>query len=273
MSYPLDLNATREPVVTEHTRNDSDEKWLLVLPGGVFYTKDLIVRNKANGKELHPLVDYRALELNKEATMRSGGKETASLLYIAANVKNIVVSRRVVGGEFSVLNSDLLKVINQKTIDELAANSWGQVVGKPNQYQVDKHKHINSDIYGFEHAIYLMDQIAQAINTGDSGAFGMIYQYIDRLKAELQTKINNDFNQANGQINTLKLVSKLPVGTIVTFSNSTNPATAFGYGRWRRLENTLLYATADNKLGQKKRVGEGTTYDMTGFAMWELTAH
>lgn len=272
MSYPLDLNAVNPPITTEHERPVDEEKWFLVLPGGVFYTKDLVVRNAVTGKELHPVIDYRALEINKEATMRSGGKETASLLYIVSNVNNIVVTRRVVGGEFSILNSDLLKIINEKTIDSLSANSWGQVIGKPDTYPIDSHKHIDTDVYGFEHAIFLMEQIASAISTGDSNAFGMFYQYIDRLKSELTDKITSDYNRTKQQIETIKLVSKLPVGTIVTFSNSTNPAIAFGYGQWRRIENTLLIATADEKLGQKKRVGEGTTYDMTGFAMWELVS-
>lgn len=275
MAYALDLLATNPAnfITTNFTRDTVDGPWFFVMPGGVFYTKDLSVTNVFTGKLMTPMTQYVALELNKDATMASN-KETCTIILIKdASVNEVSIKRRVVGGVYSTIGSDLESIITEDDLTALKSTAWAQIVGKPYQYPFDPHKHYEEDIYGLEHVIYLLDEIRKAIQSGDSKAFGMFYQYVDQLSATIRTEVQDKIDALENEIEQLRGSVKREPGFIVIYTNNTNPRDDFKYGTWRRLEDTLLYAVgANGDLGIRKKVGEGTDHLMTGFVMWELVS-
>lgn len=274
MSYPLDLNATLATnyETTVKQRDAVGDRWFFVLPGGVFYTKDLIVKNTLNNQQLEPNTQFRALHLNKKATIDSGGKETATIIVIIdAVVAEVEIKHRVVGGEFETIGTDLDEIITDEDLADLSATAWGQVLGEPYQYPFDPHMHYDDEIYGLEHVIYLLNSIADGVTMGDGGAFGMFYQYIDKQIAELNQTIDGRIEQVTQRLDSIDENRKLKPGAIVIFTNNTNPAVAYQYGTWQRLNNTMLYGvTNDANLGEIKKVGEGVDYLMSGVYFWEL---
>lgn len=276
MDYLKDLTGfSPANLVKDHyTRPTDRATWFFVPSHGVFYTKDLVVRNIVTNDILAPLAQYRVLEINKEATLESGGLETATIILINdPTVFQVEVTRQVVGGEYAVIGTDLESIINENDLQALSATSWGQVVGKPYQFTPQAHTHAQEQLYGFEHVVYLLNEIADATRNGDSGMYGAIHQYIDLAIAQAKTQIEDQLNRLNRSIDQFKIDAKLKVGQIVIFNNATDPATAFGYGQWKRLENTVIYAASSNAdLGEIAYVGQGEDVAMTGFACWMLIA-
>lgn len=271
--YALDLTANLAINYITDVYRRGTGTWIFVPIAGAFYTKDLIVTNTINGRQLEPQTQYRALHVQKEAIELSAKEVCCVLIILDPAINEVSVKRRVVGGKFQHVGSDLEQIITEEEINNINSSSWGQVIGNPVQYPFDPHKHYEEDIYGLEHVIYLLSETVQVIGTGDKQAFGMFYQYIDKqftlLKAETDTKLQ----QMEDIVNGIESNRKWKPGVIVAMSNNTNPSVAFGYGTWRKLTNTLLYGVnlgAD--LGQRKKVGEGSDYLMTGIFYWELVS-
>ena len=271
MAYALDLTASvpANYITTTHIRGDGP--WLFVPTGGAFYTKDLVVTNTLSNQQLEPQTQYRALHVNKDAIMASGKEVCCVIMILDSSINEVKIQRRVVGGPYENVGSTLDQIITDADLDNLNSTSWGQVIGEPYQYPFDPHQHYVEDIYGLEHVIYLIDEIAKAVSTGDKNVFGMIYQYIDKQFLVLQNDTDQKLNQLTTQLNQLDANRKWKPGVIVAMKNNTNPATAFGYGTWKKIPNTLLYGVSDDvNLGQLKKVGEGVDYLMTGIYYWEL---
>lgn len=276
MAYALDLTASLAAnyITGNFPREDVNGNWLLIMVGGVFYTKDLVVRNAINNAELRPGVDYNVLHLNKEATMMAGGKETSTIVHITlASVTEVKVTRRVVGGKFETIGSDIRQIITDTDLDELNSTAWGQILGAPYQYPFKNHPHWEDEVYGLGNVQQGLTFIAEAIRSGDERLFGMIYQYIDRLSQETSKRIEQELEVIKEETENIKESTQVVPGMVVFFKDAVHPKDRFKFGTWRRLpEDTFLWAVDDAKLGIRKKVGEGPDYVSTGFAGWELVS-
>lgn len=275
MAYTLDLTASLAVNYVETNYNRPKEgAWIFVLAGGAFYTKDLIVKNRFNGRELEPLTQYRALHTVSEAVLESGGKEVCAILVITdPNVMQISVKRRIVGGKYETIGSDLLNVVSEAKLSALDSTAWGQLVAKPEQFPAEIHTHYDKNVYGLETLIYVLDQIKSAITTGDKNLFGMFYQYIDRQFNSITTSNNQLIQQMQLEVDTLKNRSRFKPKEVVIFTDSSNPRDVFGYGVWRRLPDGLFMMTSNNAmLGKKKKIGEGPDYWGSYYAAWEYVS-
>lgn len=271
--YSLDLTASLAVNYITDTYRRIPGTWIFVPVAGAFYTKDLIVTNTINGRQLEPQTQYRALHVQKEAIDLSAKEVCCVLVILDPAVNEVSVKRRVVGGKFQLVGTDLEKIITDTEINNINSSTWGQVIGQPIQFPYDPHKHYLEDVYGFEHVVYLLDEIVQGIATGDKQAFGMIYQYIDKQFAVLREETDLKLGQLEEIVNNAESNRKWKPGVVVAMRNNTPPATAFGYGTWRKIPNTLLYGVnLDADLGSKKKVGEGPDYLMTGVYFWELVS-
>lgn len=273
-TYPLDLTANLAANYKEDIYvRPKEGVWMFVMEGGAFYTKDLVVRNQYDGRELLPLTQYRALHTVKNAVLDSGGKEVCAILVITDNsVTQVSVKRRIVGGsEFSVIGSDVQQVVTEAKLNALDSTSWGQIVGKPVQYPPEIHTHYDKEVYGLETSIVMMDRIAQAITTGDKNLFGMFYQYIDRQFKALTDSTSAELARLQTEVNTNRTAGRFQPNEIVVFTDNSNPKTVFGYGTWERLPEGVFMFTSDNsKLGKRKKLGEGPDYNGFFYAAWRF---
>ncbi len=274
MDYVLDLTATLAANYVETTFTRPREgAWFFAMPGGAFYTKDLIVRNTLDGSELEPLTQFRALHTVSAAVLESGGKEVVAVMAVVdATVNQVTIKRRIVGGPiYSVIGSDVQDIIDQSKLDALDSTAWGQVIGRPLQYPPEVHTHYDKDAYGFETAIYMLEKIREAITSGDGGVFGMFYQYIDRQITALNTRVNTTIAGLQQEVANLRQAGRFKQYDIVILSNNTHPRDHYGYGQWQRLPSGLFMMTSDpSKVGTIKKIGEGIDYTARNYVAWEF---
>lgn len=275
MAYNLDLSGASplNKVTSTITRKSITDKWFFVIPGGVFYTKDLVVVNTFSGAELKPLTQYRALHLNKDATMASGLETATVILVTDDTVSEVRITRQVVGGVYETIGTDIDQIVSEKDLNDLTASAWGQIIGKPTQYPFDPHMHYDEQVYGLEHVIYLLDEIVEAIRTGDKNMFGMFTQYIDRQSAALKSSVDQKLDTLIQTLNTTTENTKLGKGAVITMYTNENPATVYKYGTWQKLGETFLRGVAqDADLGGQKKLGEGPDYNVIGVYFWRLVS-
>ena len=261
----LAVNYVKEP----HTRPDGIDRWLIVPPGGAFYTKDLIVTDSFSGRELQPVTQYTVLELVTKA-VDATGKEVACIILIKdAQFTKVDVKQRYVGGEYQNYVVTAQQIIDQTKLDALNTTAWSQVVGKPLQFPPQLHDHWVDDAYGMEALQYTLQTIRSSVEAGDAAGFGMIYQYIDRIAKEAEARLTARLNEINQNLTTVKDGLKYEIGQIVAFSNNTNPNGVLP-GVWQRLPDGVLMFTTDNaQLGKVKKIGEGPDYFGKYYAAWQ----
>lgn len=273
MAYVLDLTASLAANYVENTYLRPQEGvWMFAMDGGAFYTKDLIVKNSFDGRELEPLTQYRSLHTVSAAVLQSGKEVNAVIVITDNTVNQISVKRRIVGGPiYSVIGSDVQAIIDQSKIDALDSTAWGQVIGEPRQYPPEMHTHYEEDVYGFESAIFVLNKIRDAISSGDSGVFGMFYQYIDRQIVALNTKVDTELANLQDRLTELQTAGRFKPSDIVIMANNTDPHDHYGYGQWQRLPTGLFMMTGDPaKVGTIKKIGEGIDYTAQNYAAWEF---
>lgn len=272
MAYALDLNATLSAnYVTQTVTRPATGVWIFVLEGGAFYTKDLVIRDTFSNRELTPLTQYRALETVPAAVIASGKEVLSALVITDPAVNEVVVSYRVVGGEYSVTGSTITNTLASMPVNDLNSTAWGQVLNKPNQYPPELHTHYDKEAYGFESATYMLGQIREAITTGDGNVLGMIYQLIDRRFAALTQSTNTQVNNLQTEVNKAKTEARFKPNDIYLSADGTHPNTKWGYGQWERLADGAIMMTSDNsKIGTTRQLGEGVSYDATFYAAWRF---
>lgn len=273
MAYVLDLTASLAAnyVETSYLR-PQEGVWMFAMDGGAFYTKDLIVKNAFDDRELEPLTQYRSLHTVSDAVLESGKEVNAVIVITDNTVNQITVKRRIVGGPiYSVIGTDVQAVIDQSKIDALDSTAWGQVIGEPRQYPPEMHTHYDKDVYGFESAIFVLSKIRDAIGNGDDGVFGMFYQYIDRQIVALNEKVDTVLGNLQQRVDEVRSAGRFKPHDIVILSINLNPRDHYGYGQWQRLPPGLLMLTGDPaKVGTIKKVGEGIDYTARNYAGWEF---
>jgi hypothetical protein len=271
VAYDLDLTASLPAnYVTSIYRRTAAGPWAIVLDGGAFYTKDLIVTDLFDGGEMTPIVQYRALHAISAAIIESGGKEVCGFILITDNsVSQVSIRRRIVGGpNYSTIGSDIQKIIDDNDLNSLDSSAWSQVINPPEQYPPEVHTHYKEDIYGFETATYILEKIKEAITLGDAALYGMIYQYIDRKFSTMQNNATDKLNALEQTIQAIADKPKFEANQIVFFTDATNPATLWG-GTWERIPDGLVMMTSDNSLiGTRKKIGEGPDYYGVYYAAW-----
>lgn len=272
MAYVLDLTASlpANKVTTKHLRTDPDH-WFLRPRGGAFFTRDLVVINNVGSTPLRPLLDYRVLNLEYKA-VRMSGKEVAQVIVILnAAVTNITITRRLIGGEFEPVGSDIDEIITDDDINALNSSTWGQIYNRPDSFPPNAHLQDLSDVFGMEQATYQLDEIRRLIGEGSPYGYGAITQYLEaeikRLEDSTAQRIKDLEDLAGGIAGSLRFGKNM----VVITTDNVNPAVTLKYGTWRRLSDTLLHSVQNlADIGTTTRIGEGQSYLMTGVAMWEL---
>lgn len=185
--YPLDLNANLSGNYVQnqtHTLSSGSGR-IIILSGGSFYTKDLVVKDASTNQVLIPVIDYRALELNAEASLQSG-KEVNSVLYISKpSVTAVSVSCRYIGGSYQNLNPEILSRLANVAPSQLVGVPWSSIIGAPNAFPPAQHTHLPDDWIGYDSMVSLLEQIRQAVMHGNEPGLQALIQYVLAQHAEV----------------------------------------------------------------------------------------
>lgn len=273
MAYPLDLTATSaiNLVTTQHLRAGAT-LWYFRPKGGSFFTKDFEVRNTVTNQLLQPHIHYRVLDLDNDASMESAKEVCKAIVVLESTISDIKITRRLIGGQYEPIGSDVDKLITDQQLNQLNSSSWGQIIGRPIAFAPDPHLHLDEQVYGFGHVTYLIDEIKNLIGSQAKQGFGTIYQYIDKLFLEKQNDILNQLAGIELTINNVGVARRFEKGQIIMLYVSTHPADLFGYGTWQQITNTFLYGVdIAAQLGQTFKIGSGVDYTATKVYFWWLT--
>lgn len=169
--YPLDLTAQNPSnrVANEPHVLGTANRRAIVPTYGPFYTRGLVVRNKATGVALTPKVQYQAFQLQPKPTKASGQTVCAAIVVTDLTVLEVEVDYQVVGGDYSTSIDAIEAAINALSLDDRPVK-WGQIIGKPDAYPPTSHLHDVGDIYGFEYEVAALYSIRDAILVGDQAS-------------------------------------------------------------------------------------------------------
>ena len=255
--YPLDLTGSlpANRVAGETRQIVHDEERYFIPAGGPFYTKSLKVWSQ--GQLLSPNIDYKALDLNRDATLASG-KEVCNVIYLSKSTTDFVFQYQVIGGEYLDLTKDVLSFIQNTPLNQIETLEWGSVLYKPTTFPPADHTHVLTDWRGYGEACALLAEMQNAIATTRHGAKTL-------LETEARFGIENTVEtwiQSNGTVHTEELYFK---------GDGNSPATQV------RLDQDKVYEVLDaryarNVMSPLSRVGiVGTTtlpiVADTGFAI------
>ena len=201
--YPLDLTGSlpANRVAGETRQIVHDEERYFIPAGGPFYTKSLKVWSQ--GQLLSPNIDYKALDLNRDATLASG-KEVCNVIYLSKSTTDFVFQYQVIGGEYLDLTKDVLSFIQNTPLNQIETLEWGSVLYKPTTFPPADHAHVLTDWRGYGEACALLAEMQNAIATTRHGAKTL-------LEAEARFGIENaaeTWIQSNGIVQTEELYVK-----------------------------------------------------------------
>ena len=176
-TYALDLTGAKasNKIAGEDKTISKDADRVFIPTGGPFYTKSLKVWSGTT--LLKPLVDYVALELNREGTVDSG-KEVCNVLYIKNAAKSFKLDYQVIGGQYADLTNELTALLNATPIDKLNVLTWGSILNKPTTFPPTAHTHYPYEWRGYTQVIHLLEQLRQVVVAGDAPSISTVYQYI-----------------------------------------------------------------------------------------------
>ena len=177
-TYALDLTGAKasNKIAGEVKTISKDADRVFIPTGGPFYTKTLKVWSGTT--LLKPLVDYVALELNREGTVDSG-KEVCNVLYIKNAANSFKLDYQVIGGQYADLTNELTALINATPIDKLNVLTWGSILNKPTTFPPTAHTHYPYEWRGYTQVIHLLEQLRQVVVAGDAASISSVYQYIE----------------------------------------------------------------------------------------------
>lgn len=166
-----------------HTITTNRKVRILVPMTKPYYTDSMVlIDNKAKrtlvrGVDWEPIDTHRFLQ---EAT----GKDVAGACAIVnqAVSNSLTISYQNVGAHQTFNNSNLREQLDYLLNDKRPV-PFAQIIGKPDGYNPNPHRHALGDIYGFEYFTNMLDEIRRAIELGLYPYLSDIMDYIDeRLK-------------------------------------------------------------------------------------------
>ena len=200
--YPLDptgLSPDNKVLSEEHTLSDRPIKAFATSYGG-FFTESVVVREKDSQRVLDKDVDYYCAELYDIPTARYG-KEICAIIVITDSsvASDITVDYQALGGPWCSSQDAIIQMIDSLNLDDRPVK-WGDIIGKPAEFNPAPHLTDAGDIYGFEYVVAALERVKQAILVGDDAAHDEIYKYVDTAIADLSTTVDTTYVKYNQDV-------------------------------------------------------------------------
>lgn len=261
VAYTLDLTGLSQANrVLNEIRDVSKEGHRIFVPAaGAFYTRQFEIRNSSNGQLLTPGTQYILLNMDRKATIQSGLNVCAVVYIRDMSVTSVTMTYQCVGGMYQNTQA----VIEDRLKDYLDGTTPADVVGSlarvPVQLPPQAHLHIGEKtVYGFNDMVTMLDNIRQAIITGDDGMIALIFQHIDMVVADAERRMTSRVNEATERVNQLNTQTEIGIGRFIFTDNPDNPNTYLGYGEWILNPNVFLYgANLDETPGDLVYIDSG----------------
>ena len=181
--YPLDLSGVASSnLITNETVTFTQESDRVFIPAaGNFYADGLVVRDAATNRILAPVVEYKALNLNSDASMASGLEVDTVLYVFNPAVNGVILQYQCVGGIYS--DASLIQEMLSSVPLPNPLINWGHIIGQPIQFPPSAHLHNIDEIYNLGGLANAVEAMRQAILAGDGPAFQAAYQYFNNILA------------------------------------------------------------------------------------------
>lgn len=146
---------------------------------GPYYTGSLVVYDHETGQQLIRQTQYRCAELLQDATINYGQELCALILIIDPSVSATVrIDYQVLGGLYQ---NDVTVLANlyEAVIHDDRPVDWQNVQDKPIAYPPTLHRHVLSDVYGWEPIVSALERLRSAVVLGNVPAFEALLDWVD----------------------------------------------------------------------------------------------
>lgn len=192
VKYPLDLSGVNPTnlVKQEYHELPLGKNRAFVTDYGAFFSESLRIIDQSTGVELIPRTQFKAVQLQEQATEKSG-KEVCSIIVIVdeAVSDKVLVTYQAIGGDFSYSVDSLRTMIENLDLDSRPV-AWGDLLGTPSSFPPSPHLHDAGDVYGFEYLVEAIEAIRHAIQIGNIGDIEALKTYIHSTYDEAVPKAN-----------------------------------------------------------------------------------
>lgn len=216
-AYPLDPTG-RNPAnrVEGELHTLAPKKVRAVIPRyGPYYTASLRVYDNDTGVPLQRNTQYRCVELLQDASMQYGQEICALILIVDSTVSaDIRIEYQVLGGYFTN-DVTVLSTLYEAVVNDTRPVDWENVEDKPLMYPPTMHRHVLSDVYGWEPIVSVLERIRSAIVLSNVPAFEALLDYVDEQIQAYYTKIDDAVAVSAGHaglVNNPHGVTKAQVG-------------------------------------------------------------
>lgn len=180
--YDLDLSGVNPSnrITNENHTFATPESRIFTPDGSPFFTDGLQIRRQPENTLLQPYTHYKALWLEKDATMATG-KDVCAVIWITdPTVNEVNLTYQAIGGPYTNNVAAIQAAIASLSLPDSNEVAWGRIIDQPVQYPPVEHLHHIRTVYGFQELISMLEALRIAIvNRGESGVISAIYQYID----------------------------------------------------------------------------------------------
>lgn len=206
--YPFDKTgkATTNYVPAETHSVDHELNRAWAPNGGAFYGDSLVMRNADTGAKLYLGKDYILLYPDTENTAKLGLPIYSLISVTNKAVVNISYDYQVVGGDISFSIPAIVKLLDDSLQDNRVV-MWDNIWGKPVTFQPAPHLHdASTELVGMEYMVLALEELSRVINQGDVASHDVLYDYINRVLAELhalEKKQQDDYDEHQRQLDAL----------------------------------------------------------------------
>lgn len=152
---------------------------------GPFYGQSVVVTWLPTNQVLVRNVDYELLYLHQEATVKTGIAVYAIVRIINPDIEGTVtVDYQVVGGQYSTNFAAIQMVLDSLNLDDRPV-AWQNIVGLPVEFPPSPHLHHASELYGMEHIVAALNEIALILESRDSTELTSLIARVDLLDVAL----------------------------------------------------------------------------------------
>lgn len=206
--YPFDKTgkASTNLVLKETRTVDHELNRAWAPAGGAFYGDSLRMRNSDTGLPLYVGQDYVLLYPDPENTAKLGMPVYSLLSLTNKKIINVDYDYQVVGGDVSFSIPAIQQMLNDLMQDNRVV-VWDNIWGKPVTFQPSPHLHdASTDLVGLEYMVLALEELSRVIGQGDVASHDMLYDYINRVLAQLirlEDKEQADYDEHQRQLDAL----------------------------------------------------------------------
>jgi len=191
--YALDVTGINsDNLVQNESHTLADKRVRAIAPlQGAFYTAGVRIRDKRDNRILIHGIDYVFAELYQSLTIKYGKEIVGVILIINTNVSpDVDINYQCVGGDFTRSVETLVDLLNTRSDEDFSTSFW-DIRNRPPAFVPSPHLHDLGDIYGFEHLVFALERVRNAIVWADLVAIDSIMTYVDDFVANLTRLINH----------------------------------------------------------------------------------